>query len=96
MSYWDETAAERYQTGRCIACGEPLPEDASILREFCDGTCRKRYSRRRPPGRPRFCAWCGIDITSRRPQATTCSDACRKKRSKSRIAYRKASGVDAD
>lgn len=31
----------------CMACVQPLPEDAAYHRVYCDATCRRRYNRYR-------------------------------------------------
>lgn len=33
---------------KCKECLEPLPEDATERRKFCNARCRKRFSRRKP------------------------------------------------
>jgi hypothetical protein len=37
-----ELLVEQIEDRVCLGCDEPLPEDATIRRVYCDATCRQR------------------------------------------------------
>ncbi|MFD3824165.1 HNH endonuclease [Streptomyces sp. NPDC058625] len=75
----------REQEELCLACAEPLPEDRSGKRTFCNVTCYRRHDRAAIRAREgeqakpdaRTCSQCGGSMEGRRKSAKHCGERCK-------------------
>ena len=77
------------ETVVCLGCGESMAPRAGLA--VCSHRCRKRELRaRRRRERRQICAGCRHDFTPARSDARYCTDACRFKAYRRRLAARAA------
>ena len=78
---------ESGETVDCLGCGQPMAARAGLA--VCSHRCRKRELRaRHRRERRQLCAACRRDFVPTRKDARFCSDACRFKAYRGRLAAR--------